>query len=714
MYQRHYDGHGRPRPRPNNLPFPRNPYFTGREDLLAQLSAQLSSSESSAGVITQPHTVSGLGGVGKTQLAVQYAWANVARYDALLWAVADCPASLSANLAALAAADVLDLPERDAPDQSAAVAAVIARLKQDPRWLLILDSVDSPDAAGAVCELLSPPLPGRVIITTRRQTGWPATVAPLSVDVLPVPAAADFLCARITGHDPGPRSDAEALAEDLGGLPLALEQAGAYILKNRITFAEYRKRLAQQRKKLLAQGVPGGTGYKNSVAETWLVTEEQLSPPARALLRLMAFFAPDAMPRAMLAKAGPLLDDLPGPKRTTRSAKTKPGKRKAQPPDADAALAELHEYSLAGLTPESAACHRLLQAVLLDRMSSEQRRTAALAALRLADDFAVPHPHDVRTWSIWTPLAPHVHAAVRLADESGITEPTARLMNDLAGYYFARAQHAQAEPLMRRGLEIAEKSFGPAHPKVAIQLNNLAQLLQATNRLSEAEPIMRRALEIDEKSFGPEHPDVATALNNLAGLLKATNRPAEAKPLMRRALAIDEKSFGPDHPRVATELNNLAQLLQATNRPAEAEPLMRRALEIDEKSFGPEHPSVARDLNNLALLLKATNRLSEAEPIMRRALEIDEKSFGPEHPDVARGLNNLAQLLAVTNRLAEAEPLMRRHVVIFAKFQQTTGHEHPHMQAAKENYFDLLTEMGLDRAEADRRVNQAAGGQMPG
>jgi tetratricopeptide (TPR) repeat protein len=173
---------------------------------------------------------------------------------------------------------------------------------------------------------------------------------------------------------------------------------------------------------------------------------------------------------------------------------------------------------------------------------------------------------------------------------------------------------------------------------------------------------------------------------------------------MRRALAIDEASFGSDHPDVAVDLNNLAQLLQATNRLDEAEPLMRRALAIDEASFGSEHPNVAIRLNNLAQLLQATNRLEEAEPLMRRALAIDETSFGSEHPNVARDLNNLAQLLQATNRLDEAEPLSRRVVEIFLLFTMRTGHEHPHLNAALENYRTLLTAMGHDEKESKVKI----------
>ena len=234
------------------------------------------------------------------------------------------------------------------------------------------------------------------------------------------------------------------------------------------------------------------------------------------------------------------------------------------------------------------------------------------------------------------------------------------------------ARWNESETQQREALAEAK---GHANAKlVAVALNNLGQLLQATNRLGEAEPLMRRALEIDEASFGKQHPAVASGLNNLAGLLQATNRLGEAEPLMRRALEIDEASFGGQHPAVAIRLNNLAALLQATNRLGEAEPLMRRALEIDEASFGKQHPTVAIRLNNLGQLLQATNRLGEAEPLMRRALEIDEASFGGQHPAVAIRLNNLAALLQATNRLGEAEPLMRRALEID---EASFGGQHP-------------------------------------
>ena len=271
--------------------------------------------------------------------------------------------------------------------------------------------------------------------------------------------------------------------------------------------------------------------------------------------------------------------------------------------------------------------------------------------------------------------------------------------NDLAALLLNTNRLGEAEPLMRRALEINEFAFGNQHPTVAICLNNLAALLLNTNRLGDAEPLMRRALEINEAVFGNRHPTVAICLRNLAVLLLNTNRLGDAEPLMRRALEIDEAAFGNQHPTVAISLNNLATLLQATNRREEAEPLMRRALEINEVVFGGQHPTVATDLNNLATLLRDTYRAEEAEPLMRRALEIDEAAFDEQHPALARDLNNLATLLHATNRLKEAEPLMRRSLDILGSFGRQTGHEHPQLQSAKANYQALQRAIGPDESD---------------
>ena len=178
--------------------------------------------------------------------------------------------------------------------------------------------------------------------------------------------------------------------------------------------------------------------------------------------------------------------------------------------------------------------HRLVQEITRGRIPAARRTATLQIALEAVDSVAVGNPTDVRSWAVWTPLAPHADAVSRSADAEGLAKPTARLMNDLGLYRKSRMQFDAAEPLYRRALAIDEALYGPDHPDVATDLNNLAALLYTTNRLVDAEPLYRRALAIREASFGPDHPEVAKYLNNLAELLRATNRLAEAEPLYRR------------------------------------------------------------------------------------------------------------------------------------------------------------------------------------
>jgi tetratricopeptide (TPR) repeat protein len=669
----------------HNLPYPSlGALFRGRDEILGRLRERLAQAPAGRATAIAGKAVHGLGGVGKTRLAVEYAWRHAAEYRAALFVVAGSPTDLHRNLAALC--EVLDLPERAAKEDEVREVAVRRWLLDNPGgWLLILDNVDSNEAAVAVDGLVAGLAGGHVLLTGRRSR-WAADVEKLELELLTEADAAAFLLARTASGRRATGDDgrhAGTLARELGCLPLALEQAGAYIAERRLTFEGYLAEWQEKHDAVLAWFDPQVSRYPVSVAVTWQTSIDRLSPPARRLLEQLAWLGPEPIPETLLDVPVP---DLSEPE-----------------PDARDALVELATYSLVTRASEAPTftVHRLVQDVTRRSLEQEGEREPLVEALRWVNAAFEGDPMDVRTWPLLDPLAPHAGAVVAFADQVKITEPTSLLMNKLAVLFQGKARHTEAEPLMRRALAIDEQSFGMEHSRVATQLNNLSQLLKDTNRLAEAEPLLRRALAIDEQSFGTEHPEVAIDLNNLALLLKDTNRLDEAEPLMRRALAIVEHSFGTDHPNVASQLNNLAALLHVTNRFAEAEPLLRRALAIFEHSFGTEHPKVATNLNNLAQLLQATNRLAEAEPLMRRALAIDEHSLGTEHPIVARDLNNLALLLHATNRPAEAEPLMRRHLIIFLDFTRRTGHEHPHLRTAFNNYRHLLAEMGKAPAEIE-------------
>jgi tetratricopeptide (TPR) repeat protein len=617
-----------PTRQPRNLPFVSlENLFVGRVSALDALGATL------AGKRTGGVALHGLGGVGKTRLAIEYAVAHAADYSALIFVRADDPATLNANLASLAGAEVLDLPEKEAREDATKIEAVLRWLEAHPTWLLILDNVDDAGAVAAVTKLM-PRLTNGHVIVTARATIFPAGLRKLEVDVLEEDAATRFLLDRTREErvkTPDDEAQAREIAREFDGLALGLEQAGAYIATEKIGFARYLKLWKESRDKVVGWSL---TDSEKTLATVWATSFECLTPQSRRLIDRLAMLAPDPIPDSLLDVA------VPG---------------EAADYDAHRARSGLFAYSLATRAKSEGAAagfvvHRLVQD-FARRATTVQRRGEALREALGWVNAAVPEEAtDVRTWPVLDPLAPHALAVARRADEAGIAEPTSRIFDHIGTLLQGKARYAEAEPLFRRAVAISEKTPETSPNRLAVYFNDLALFLSVTNRPAEAEPLIRRALKIDEASFGPDHPNVAIRLNNLAELLRTTNRSAEAEPLYRRSLAIGEASLGPDHPKVATRLNNLALLLQATNRAAEAEPLFHRALKIDEASYGRDHPEVATDLNNLASLLQATNRPSEAGPLYRRALAIYEKSLGPDHPSTATVRRNLAALEAVLGK----------------------------------------------------------------
>ena len=608
-----------PRGKPSNLTYATlGTLFKGRDERLKELHRRLT--------VRARQAIHGLGGTGKTRFAVEYALRHAEDYQALLFAPADKPDALDRNLATLCGPLILDLSEQEAKEEAARYHAVLRWLQAHQGWLLVIDNVDTAEAAQSVEELVGN-LTGGTVLITSRLADWSSEMPMFELEELTESAAIEFLLERTQDkrrHLATDATDAQALAGELGGLPLALEQAGAFIAQKRSSVADYLARWRQRDERVRTWNDERLTKYPRNVVTTWDTTVEQLSPEGQALLRQLSWLAPEPIPRSLLPE-GPVQD----------------------------ALAELANFSLAKLEEGGGQfrVHRLVQDVTRDRQSDEERNLSLRSMLEIFNKAECGDPQDVRSWPIWDPVRPHLSMLITHADRYGIAEFPTRVMSQLGVLLLAKASYAEAEPLIRQALAIDEAGYGPDHPDVARDLNNLAMLLQATNRLAEAEPLMTRALAIDEASYGPDHPRVARDLNNFAQLLQDTNRLEEAEPLMTRALAIDEASYGPNHPRVAIDLSNLATLFQSTNRLTESELLMRRALAIDEASYGADHPTLAIDLNNLAVLLKNTSRLAEAEPLMWRQLVIllrFIRSTKQPHPHLKQaGKNYLALLQAM-------------------------------------------------------------------
>ncbi len=647
-----------------NLPR-RNPNFTGRGQILEDLYQSLHKTRNTA--LTQ-QALYGLGGIGKTQLAMEYAYQHSSCYEQVWWLRAEAPTSLIADYIELASE--LQLPEQSESDQDLIVQAMLKWLEKHQGWLLIFDNARD---AKSIRNYLPESSGGHVLITSRNQE-WKTFCKPLSVEVWNRNEAIAFLKKRTGQLD---EKAADELAEALGDLPLALEQAAAYIDTRTKTYREYLELFNSRRKELWEREQPPD-GYPDTIATTWSLAFDEIRtvPMAEIMLSLCSIVAPDTIPKTLLEKA--LLHY---------------GKSDIVIVDSfavDDAVAALRSYSLITPDTEKVSAHRLVQAVVRDRMSRDEQAHYWDAMIEaLIEQFPSKAYNKPSCWPEYAGLLPHAQALLEETedDHDGNWRARAELLSNLGEYHYGRAGYAEAEPLFHRTLQILEAQLGAEHPAVAYSLNNIAMVLEGKGRYVEAEPLHRRAIRIKEEQLGSDHPDVGSSLNNLAGLLKKKGNFVEAELLYRRALRIVVDKLGPEHPDVAISLNNLAGLLQDQKKYTEAESLYCQALVIKEKLLSSEHLSVAISLNNLAGLLQDQKKYNEAETLYRRALRIREEKLGTEHPDVATILSNLASLLQKKGNFAEAEPLYRRALRIR---EEKLGMEHPDVATILSNLAILL------------------------
>jgi serine/threonine protein kinase/tetratricopeptide (TPR) repeat protein len=645
-----------------NVPLARNPFFTGRERLLAQLHSGLHT-------FRLAHALSGLGGVGKTQVALEYAYRYGTGYQAVLWARAETREELHASFTEIAG--LLDLPQKEDEAQEVIIQAVKDWLSRESNWLLILDNADE-------LALLSAFLPtrfsGQVLLTTRAQaTGklarrWEVETMDENVGALLLLRRAGLIApdASFDAAELSDQAQAKAVTKELGGLPLALDQAGAYLEETGCGLAGYHRLYQTRQSELLADRRGNNEDHPEPVATTWALSferVEQRNPAAADLLRFCAFVAPDAIPEELLTEGAASLGE--------RLASVV-----SDPLLLNQALLDLRASSLLSRNPQEGtlSLHRLLQAVIRDALPVQLQQAWKQRAIR-AVNAAFPDDLSFAVWLTCERLLPHALRCATWIEQLPDAEPAfAHVLNQVGEYLYYRGRYSEAEPLYQRALCIREQKLGDDHPETATSLNNLAELYRTQSQYALAEPLYVRALSIDLSVYGPDHPDVGSDLNNLALLYQAQGKYAQAEPLFQRALSISERHLGAEHPLTANSLNNLALLYDTQGNYANAEPLYQRALCICEQQLGETHPLTATTLNNLAVLLVAQEKLSEAEPLYQRVLALDTQAYGAEHPDVALDLNNLANLYGKQGRIVEAESLYQRALQIW---EHSLGSEHP-------------------------------------
>jgi tetratricopeptide (TPR) repeat protein/DNA-binding CsgD family transcriptional regulator len=694
---------------PNALPsienifYGRNLFFTGRGDLLTSLRERLLAGRMVA--------LTGLGGIGKTQAVVEYAYRYQASYQAIFWTRAATRSTLIEDYVTIA--ELLQLPEQQSKDQKVVVNAVKQWLTRHQDWLLILDNVED---LSLIPDFLPAGSNGYILLTTRIQaTG---RVAPgVVIEKMDTDEASLLLLRRakmldpeasLTSVAPAVRIQARAIVQVMDGLPLALDQAGAYIEETGCSLSEYLELYQQYQADLLARRSSTSPDYPYTVASTWSLAferVEQANPAAADLLRLCAFLDPDVIPEAFITEGASHLS-------ATLAAVVN------HPFRFNEAIQALRSFSLMKRDPEAKTLnvHRLVQAVLRDGMSVETKRLWAERAVRVVNT-AFPEV-TFANWPRCQQCLPHTQCCVDLIEQHHFTFPeAARLLNQAGWYLHERGLYGLAEPLLDRSLAIREQTRNPEHLlDTATTLFNLSSLYRSQSKYKQAEPLLQRALTIREQILGPEHPGTvdilndigalylqlgkyeqgelhltraltifeqasepeqlcfADTLNNLAVLYQHRGQYVQAEPLLKRALTIYEQVLGPEHPYPLTTLDNLAYLYYLQGKYTQAEPLYQQALRLRESTLGTEHPLFAFALNDLANLYRDRGQYEQAEPLYLRALTIYEQACGPQHPDTATTLDYLAQLYHLQSLYERAELLYQRALTIF---EQALGHEHP-------------------------------------
>ncbi|MHC1687042.1 MAG: FxSxx-COOH system tetratricopeptide repeat protein [Methanothrix sp.] len=647
-----------------NLPHMRNPNFTGREKMLSDLYVGLNSGQ-------QLQALTGLGGKGKTSLAKEYAYRYMANYDHVWWIRADEPATLSIDYANLAVA--LDLPQKNSSDQTAVMNAVKSWLGQNQKCLLVFDNAQEPE----VLKKFLPQAGSCHVIITSRNPNWRKIAAVSPVEVFKLEEAVEFIHWR-TGRDD--LDAANALAKETGRLPLALEQAGAYIEETGISLSDYLDRFRQSRVEILKRGKP--VDYDETVATTWQISFQAVrekSPAGADLLILSSFLDPDNIHRTLIASGARYYSE---PLATTAVDDFK----------LDDAIAELRRYSLIEGNSDGFFMHQLVQAVTRDRLAEEEKRKWSEIALEIVNDCFRFEPDYIQTWEETKRLLPHAIAVTKYADELAISSDSIGRLSSSMGLYLQKlAYFEQAKFMSLRVLRIAEKKYGSNNSMVALAANNLGGILKELGEFKASEQNYRRALKIAEDTYGPCHPNVASISNNLGRLLHDLGDYRGAKEQIERALMINKRVFGPKSPQTAPQLNNLGGVLRELGDLEGAQKNFKLALEIDERIFGPNDPKIAIRLSNLGGVLRDMGKFENAKINFERALEIDQKIFGSEHPDVGTDLNNLGMILRDFGDLEDAEDLIKRALEIHEK---AFGKDHPSVAIDLSDLGDVLRDLG--------------------
>lgn len=698
-------------PEIHNIPGRYN-YFAGRKQQIRAIAEKFNDSQ---GKVSK-QAVLGLGGIGKTQLARQYMHVYSSFYETAIWEInAETSATIQLGFNQLVKKLGLDVPQELSEEE---LSEVIKDWMQcHDKWIILFDNLEFED-------LVLPYIPdnnmrGHLLATTRNaDLNWGDT---LSLDSFSLVDAADFLDRRLFGCE-WLKTTEETLKVELinrlGGLPLALEQAAAYMKTTRTDYSSYLDLLSEVGLKEFALnetsfGKP--KNYLDSVVSTWEISFRCIAKEgAKQLLYLCSYLGAEKIPIKLFANR---LEMLPDPLCIDLATIR----------DRNIVLSELRKYSLVGGDAKSINIHRLVQAVIRDKLSEEKWPQYCLELLGDAYCFEYSDKVSHNEFLMYTP---HVESLLNIVSNKSffgkrelqeriihlwrvggsgnlnlgnykraiawyqkallINETlhkeahldTANILNNLASAYDGQGNYKKALELYHKSLEVSRKLFPEDHPDIATSYSNIASVHDILGEFGDALKWYQKAIEISIRVLGEDDFDTAVTYNNMAGVINRLGDYQTALELYEKAMKGYKKNLGEKHPDMANIYNNIADVYDNLGEYAKALRLYEKALKIGEEILGFDHPDIAIYCNNIAYVYCRQGLFSEARIWYKRALDINMDTLGEEHPEVATSYNNLGSLYNELGDYKKAGSFYKRALEIY---QKALGSQHPEVANASNN-----------------------------
>ncbi|KAI6439877.1 hypothetical protein MCOR15_011898 [Pyricularia oryzae] len=678
-----------------SVPFSRNEHFVGREEILGRLLKRLPP-------IAHPDAcqrtvIHGLGGIGKTQVAIEAAYRVRDAYPecSVFWVPAvDMTMFENAYREIGQSLEIQGIEDDDA-DVKTLVKAALSRNDAKP-WLLIIDNVDDLQLLmdGRVTSHVPFSRKGSILFTTRNRqitAHLQAREGVFDLAQLSDDESRQLLHQGLQTSQIGDERSTNKLLEYLVCLPLAIRQASAYMQLNvYMTIAKYLeicKASNQNMIAMLSRDFGEQDRYEktaNAIATTWLISFEQIArdaPLAASYLRNIAYFAEKDIPISLL-----------------------PDGRKDWDKGEAVSVLKGYAFILDRGTANRFDIHRLVHIAMRNWIQTQGNQGEQVTGVvcQLSEMFPWP-THENR--DVWTSYLPHAQTVLEFRGYCMEKEMLGLLQHNVAEVYNFLGQYEEAEQMHRETLALREKVLGPEHPSTFDSINNLALLFASQGKYQEAEQMHRKTLEFCKKAMGPEHPSTLDSMNNLASVLASQGKYEEAEQMHRKELALSEKVLGPENPSTLTSMNNLALVLNSQGKYEEAEQMHRNTLALSEKVLGPEHPSTFSSMNNLASVFDNQGKYEEAEQMHRKTLALREKVLGPEHPSTFSSMNNLASVLDNQGKYEEAEQMHRKELELCKK---VLGPEHPSTLTSMNNLASVFDNQGkYEEAEQMHRKTLA-------